>query len=77
MDDRRPRMDAYYYGFDETGCPEVDAILSAVAWAGKCYHHTESWADDEPGEPSEVERIQAAADRCAAVMRLFRETADE
>lgn len=25
------RLDAYYYGFDSTGVPEIDRILSAVA----------------------------------------------
>ena len=65
------RMDAYYYGFDPTGVPEIDAILSAVAHAGKGYHHTESWSDD-PGEwgrygpgRSMAEVIQAAANEAA------------
>ncbi len=40
------RMDAYYYGFDPTGVPEIDRILSAVACAGKAYHHTESWGEE-------------------------------
>ena len=40
------RMEAYYYGFEKTGVPEIDKILSAVACAGKAYHHTESWCDD-------------------------------
>lgn len=31
-------MCAYYYGFDETGCLEVDRVLSAVARAGKAFH---------------------------------------
>lgn len=44
------RMDAYYYGFDRTGVPEIDRILSAVAWAGKAYHHTDQWSDVK-GEP--------------------------
>lgn len=39
------RMDAYYFGFDRTGVDEIDAVLSAVAIAGKGSHHTESWAD--------------------------------
>lgn len=39
------RMDAYYYGFDRTGVDEIDAVLSAVAIAGKGSHHTESWGD--------------------------------
>lgn len=40
------RMDAYYYGFGSTGVPEIDRILSAIACAGKSYHHTESWQDE-------------------------------
>ena len=43
------RMNAYYFGFGETGVPEIDKILSAVACAGKAYHHTESWTDDCDG----------------------------
>ena len=62
------RMDAYYFGFDPTGVPEVDAILSAVACAGKGYHHTDEWGggesrfgDDRPyGDV-----IQAAANEAA------------
>lgn len=64
-DKRRLRMDAYYYGFDATGCAEVDEILSAVAWAGRMYHHTDQWTDDDP---SEVDRIQVAANDCAAAL---------
>lgn len=37
------RMDAYYYGFSPTGLDVIDRILSAVACAGKGYHHTEDW----------------------------------
>lgn len=66
------RMDAYYYGFDRTGVGSVDAILSAVAIAGKGSHHTESWCDESdygyyenrPGLPdatSAVDLIQKAA----------------
>ena len=35
------RMHAYYYGFDRTGLAAIDLILSAVATAGKGYHHIE------------------------------------
>lgn len=63
---RERRMYAYYYGFHETGVDAVDKVLSAVAWAGKAFHHTESWTDetgpfeDHRGE-SPVEMIQHAA----------------
>ena len=40
------RLDAYYYGFDPTGDEDIDRILSAVACAGKAYHHTESWCEE-------------------------------
>lgn len=40
------RMQGYYIGFDRTGVVEIDRILSALAWAGKAYHHTEGWNDD-------------------------------
>lgn len=70
------RMDAYYYGFNRTNFGPVDAILSAVAVAGKGSHHTESWADtdsgwfygDRPGLPSAdgaADLIQKTADIAA------------
>lgn len=40
------RMYAYYYGFNDTGSPEIDLILSAVACAGKAFHHTEDWCSE-------------------------------
>lgn len=61
------RMQAYYFGFSPTGVREIDEILSAVACAGKSYHHTQDWSDwsHEHGEPSWAEIIQEAADRAA------------
>lgn len=45
------RMSAYYYGFNMTGLNIIDTILSAVACAGKAYHHTDQWTDgDTPGK---------------------------
>ncbi len=62
------RMNAYYYHFDETGVRVIDEILSAVACAGKAYHHTDMW-DDKPDfegkKPSCVDNIQNAANRAA------------
>jgi len=40
------RMDAYYYSFTPTGVEAIDRILSAVACAGKAYHHTEDWGEE-------------------------------
>ncbi len=63
------RMNAYYYGFRPTGVRAVDEILSAVACAGKAYHHTDAWCDGYGDEPSYVELIQEAADRAANLLR--------
>lgn len=82
------RMEAYYYGFERTGVGFIDAILSAVATAGKGAHHTESWwTDDEygyyrgrPGLPdadNAVDLIQKAAQQAAdAVLALIQKEAD-
>ena len=57
---------AYYYEFWATGVAEIDGILDAVASAGNCYPHTESWIDEGmDGSPSFAVRIQEAAN-CAA-----------
>ena len=68
MDDAelvRP-MKAYWYDFEPTGVDCIDKVLSAVACAGKAYHHTEYWY--EPARPygghsggTPVEWIQNAA----------------
>lgn len=68
------RMAGYYFGFAQTGVKPVDAILSAVACAGKAYHHTNGWEDDtEPYEDihrgaSPVLWIQHAASDCAELI---------
>lgn len=75
------RMNAYYYGFEPTGVVEIDRILSAVACAGKAYHHTESWGEEvmaygtPTGAPEHflrgktpVEWIQNAAKDAAAAV---------
>lgn len=68
MTDRR--MDAYYYGFDSVGHDAIDKVLSAVACAGKAYHHTEDWADpstprDDHTGDTPVAWIQNAAKEAA------------
>jgi hypothetical protein len=67
------RLKAYYYAFDATGVPEIDLILSAVACAGKSFHHTGDWneKDSWPGHEgaTPVDWIQNAANRAAAAMR--------
>ena len=40
------KMQAYYYSFTPTGVEAIDRLLSAVAWAGKAYHHTDGWTDE-------------------------------
>lgn len=64
------RMDAYYYSFDPTGVEIIDAILCAVASAGKAFHHTEDWHDETGGWDdchgnTPVEWIQNAANAAA------------
>jgi hypothetical protein len=69
------RFNGYYIGFDPTGEEPIDVILSAVARAGKAYHHTESWGEPTPPyEPefrgeSPVDWIQNAATDAAGMMR--------
>lgn len=69
------RMDAYYYSFTETGVRSVDEMLSAVAVAGKAYHHTEGWTEVAPwynDGKSYVDHIQDAAARAAAEIARLR-----
>ena len=62
---------AYYYSFEPTGDEAIDAILAAVAAAGKAAHHTDMWTErvdyeyrgQAPGTP--VEWIQRAANAAA------------
>ncbi len=65
------RMDAYFYGFLKTGVPEIDLILSAVACAGKAFHHTDQWTDHclpyhGHSGSTPIDWIQNAANRAAA-----------
>jgi len=62
---RRPLLKAYYYRFTATDCAWIDHILSELACAGKSFHSTSEWSDSDPGEPSCVDLIQAAADVAA------------
>ena len=62
----------YYIHFEPTGVPEVDRLLSAVGLAGKMYHQTIDWNEDDvdygpirKGE-SPVDFIQRAANDAAA-----------
>ncbi len=70
MTDRNMR--AYFYGFHYTHADEIDAILEAVARAGKGHHHTEYWDDHDGDEPSYIDRIQTAANEAAAEIERLR-----
>ena len=65
----RLRMNAYYYSFDETGVLAVDRVLSAVATAGKAYHHTDQWTEPMGRRPNleqtAVQLIQVSAQEAA------------
>jgi hypothetical protein len=64
--DTKPRyLRAYYYSFEPTGNDAVDAILEAVALAGRAYHHTDQWSDSNDGKPSYTDQIQQAANEAA------------
>jgi hypothetical protein len=70
------RMQGYYIGFDRTGVVEIDRILSAIAHAGKAYHHTEGWNDELDWDYGPIKKgmtcnevIQTAADDAAAKFR--------
>jgi hypothetical protein len=71
------RMNAYYYSFDPTGVREIDVLLSAVACAGKAYHHTDGWTEesgcyeDAHRGARPVDWIQNAADDAAAAFRAL------
>jgi hypothetical protein len=75
------RMGAYYYGFAQTGARVVDKVLSAVACAGKAFHHTSEWNDDAKwdGHTGEtpVDWIQNAADEAAAEIDRLRQALGE
>jgi hypothetical protein len=68
------RMDAYGYSFHATGVREIDEILSAVATAGKGYHHTEDWNEPHRDGVTEAQRIQAAANKAAERWRALSAT---
>lgn len=67
------RMFGYYFGFEPTGNPAVDKLLSAVACAGKAFHHTDQWGETcspftgHSGN-TPVEWIQNAANEAAKAL---------
>lgn len=67
-------MEAYYYEFYPTGVDCIDKILSAVACAGKAFHHTQDWNEhikvpyeDHSGD-TPIDWIQNAANEAATTI---------
>lgn len=72
MTDRN--LNAYYYGFESTGCDLVDAVLEQVARAGKAFHSTEDWNEEDTDGRSPAAKMQAAANASAqAILALIAE----
>ena len=62
-------MRAYFHTFDPTGNDAVDAILEAIAMAGKAFHNTISWDEaDEYGPAGYWSLIQSRANDAAAAL---------
>ena len=53
-------MNAFYYQFESTGVPEIDAILKEVANAGLKEKHTNTWVAE-----GFIDKIQLAANEAA------------
>jgi len=61
-------LNSYYYSFESTGNKDIDAILYAVAQAGKAFHNTEEWSEEHEwlnDGISAAENIQIAANNAA------------
>ena len=69
------RMNAYYFGFGSCGAIEIDRILSAVCDAGKGFHNTDCWSDEQDylGNKSYVDLIQDRANEAATVLLAQRD----
>lgn len=64
-------MSGYLGALKYTGVPEIDSIIEAVRDSGDRYHHTRGWTDDDYGDGSCVDRINAASKKSAeAVLEL-------
>lgn len=74
------KLQAYYYGFSETGVRSIDLVLRAVSAAGKLFHHTDQWTSEinYPVEnvrgPAPVDWIQNAADDAADAYKKLQST---
>ena len=73
------QLNAYYFSFEPTGVEEIDAILAAVAAAGKAFHNTSQWTEevilyDNVQGKTPVDWIQNAAYNAANVIAQKRQT---
>ncbi len=63
-------MRAYYHEFKPTECDSVDAVLEAIAMAGRAYHSTECWDEAEHlGPEGYWTLIQTRANEAATLIR--------
>lgn len=63
-------MRAYFHEFTPTGVDAVDAVLEAIALAGKGYHYTGDWTDaDQYGPDGYWSLIQLVANNAAGAFR--------
>ena len=69
------RMSAYYFGFESSSALEIDRVLSAVCDAGKGFHHTDQWSDEQDflDGKSYVDLIQERANEAAAALLAERD----
>jgi hypothetical protein len=78
VSDEQLRMSGYYIHFTPTGERTADMVLSAVACAGKAYHHTEDWNETADWPPhlgaSPAAWIQNAAHAVASELKALRAT---
>lgn len=72
-DEEERNIDAYYYRFIATRCGEIDAVLEAVARAGRMFHHTSQWNESPFGGKTCVQEIQDAANKAATTLTDERE----
>ncbi len=74
----KEKFQAYWYEFEATGITAVDAILDAVARAGKAYHNTEMWGDSDYQHDGETfaDVIQRHANNGAAEVAQLKATCD-
>lgn len=70
--DNKLNLDAYYYSFQTTGAQPVDEVLSAVACAGKAFHNTSDWNDEEFDGITPAAKIQIAATLAAVEFRKLK-----